>query len=171
LQRWPKELGDGGHASRPSILAPSGSGLVAWPLVTHTPPKPHITLRRTPPHETMYVNARHRMRTSTVTCVGVCRLLHRRTARDGQHSEWVGASAYVDSRCRATGLPFASTPVASRPPVTQPHNTVAGTTFRMEGCVALRRAPERDLARGLHCSPTLRPLPCGCSRDNISDYS
>jgi hypothetical protein len=26
LQKWPKELGDGGHASRPSILAPSGGG-------------------------------------------------------------------------------------------------------------------------------------------------
>ena len=41
---------DAGHATRPSELAPIGSELLAWPFGTHTPPKPHIALRRAPPY-------------------------------------------------------------------------------------------------------------------------
>ena len=74
----------------------------------------------------------------------VRRLLRRRTARDGQHSEWVGAPAYVDLRCRATGLPFASTPVPSRPPVTQPLTPATDT-----GTEPPRRVPPRP--DGMFC--------------------
>ena len=54
LARWPETMGTWGHARRPSELAPIGSGLLPWPLVTHTPPNPHITLRRAPPYVDIY---------------------------------------------------------------------------------------------------------------------
>jgi hypothetical protein len=58
--------GDAGHATRPSELAPIGSGLLAWPLVTHTPPKPHIALRRAPPYVDFYVGERLAMASTAI---------------------------------------------------------------------------------------------------------
>jgi hypothetical protein len=46
--------GGAGHATRPSELAPIGSGLLAWPFVTHTPPKPRIAFRIAPPYVDIY---------------------------------------------------------------------------------------------------------------------
>jgi hypothetical protein len=94
LQRWPKELGDGGHASRPSILAPSGGGCMhghlalirrrnpasrsAAPLRTSTSMRPSRarTLRKrlhTVTHVAVDVDTRSRMLPLMVLYGGVRR--------------------------------------------------------------------------------------------------
>jgi hypothetical protein len=99
--------GDAGHATRPSELAPIGSGLLAWPFVTHTPPKPHIALRRAPPYVDIYGDVVDRTSTST------------EENGSGWPAQRLGGRRVV---CRlvetAERAPIASTVVTSRSPVT-----------------------------------------------------
>jgi len=63
---------------------------------THTPTPPHVAFPRAPPHVTIKDKgsdpfSKGLMLSTSRTLASVRRLLQRRTARDGQHSDWVGA--------------------------------------------------------------------------------
>ena len=57
LQRWPDGLRAGATQAAPRSSRQSGLAAV-WPIVTHTPPNPHIAFRRAPPFISMCVEVR-----------------------------------------------------------------------------------------------------------------
>jgi len=109
----------GAWATQAAPRSSRQSDLVAvLPLVTHTPTPPHVAFVRAPTddssHQTepafrthekgvrplfRWVNSKH----VTYAASSVSRLLHRRTARDGRHSDWAGGSRCGDLRRRPSG--------------------------------------------------------------------
>ena len=63
LHRWPERLEAGGHARRPSALAPNRGWLLSCRLSLATPPNPRIALRHAPLYADRYAQFAARMYT------------------------------------------------------------------------------------------------------------
>jgi hypothetical protein len=102
LQKWPERLEAGGHASRPSALAPNWRWLLSGQLSLVTPPHPPVAPHRTPPHAnirasvvTLYVDIYAVPTASYADVYGGQRLAMRGTAIGREASR---TSTYVASR-------------------------------------------------------------------------
>jgi hypothetical protein len=119
-----------GHASRPSELAPIGSGLLSWPLVTHTPTPPHVAFVRAPTNDSSHQTV------PTSRRKGVRPLFRRVNSKHATYATPPYVDFYIGERLAmgstvigsapsrvstygavATGLPIASTSVVCRSPV------------------------------------------------------
>jgi hypothetical protein len=151
LQKWPKELGDGGHASRPSILAPIGGGCThgrlslirrrnrasrsAAPLHTSTWMRPSGALLL-------------RTRVHTVTCVAVdarSRMLALMVPYGGaRRSVMWGPSGVASDNLHGTNHPRLGASAEGRlawPPASSPPGHFCRPPRPRGPRVRLRRAP------------------------------